>query len=132
MMDQDREKEARAPQPFGVDYIPHTRRMKPKKGEPVLVGRVSDIPPGKARAVFLEKYKVAVFNIDGTFHAIKDACPHAEYPLSNGTLRGEVVSCSSHNWQFNVRTGQCLRGDPEIQIRTFEVEVKGEEVWLKS
>lgn len=132
MTDPDqREKEIYAPKPFGVDYVPHTRRIKPKKGEPVFVGLVSEIPPGRAKSVALEKFKVAVFNVDGKFCAIKDACPHAEYPLVKGTLRGEVVSCSSHNWQFNVRTGECLRGDPELRIRQFEVEVRGDEVWVK-
>ncbi len=125
------EKEIKEPKPFGVDYVPHKRRAKTKPGEPVFVGLISEIPPGKAKAITLEKYKVAVFNIEGSFYAIKDACPHAEYPLSNGTLRGEVVSCSSHNWQFNVKTGQCLRGDLDIQIRTFQVEVRGDEIWLK-
>lgn len=125
MKDRDR-------RPFGVDYIPHRHRAKPKPGEPVFVGLVSEIPPGKAKSVALDKFKVAVFNVGGRFHAIKDACPHAEYPLVKGTLRGELVSCSSHNWQFNVRTGECLRGDTEIRIRTFEVEVRGEEVWLKT
>jgi nitrite reductase/ring-hydroxylating ferredoxin subunit len=121
-------KERRA---FGVEYVPPSKRLRPKKGEPVFVGLVSEIPPGTAKAVVLENYKAAVFNVNGKFYAIKDACPHAEYPLAKGTLRGEVVFCSSHNWQFNVTTGQCLKGDPEIKIRTFEVDVRGDEVWLK-
>lgn len=129
------EREIREPKPFGVDYIPYTKRVIPKKGESVCVGKVEEIPPGSAKSVMLEKYKVAVFNVDGKFYAIKDACPHAEYPLVKGTLRGEVVSCSSHNWQFNVRTGECLRGDPAVRIRQFIVEVRpsesGDEVWVR-
>lgn len=127
----NREKEIKAPRPFGVDYVPHTRRLKAKKGEPVRVGLVSEIPPGRAKSVDLENFKVAIFNVDGGFYAIKDACPHAEYPLNKGTLRGEVVACSSHNWQFNVRTGECLRGNPGSTIRTFEIEIRGDEVWVK-
>ncbi len=127
----DREKEIKEPKPFGVDYIPYSKRVIPKKGEPVFVGKVSEIPPGKAMSVMLEKFKVAVFNVDGHFYAIKDACPHAEYPLVKGTLRGEVVACSSHNWQFNVRTGDCVRGDMEGKIRQFEVEIRDDEVWVR-
>lgn len=128
----EREKEIAEPKPFGVDYVPHTRRVKAKPGEPVYVGRVSDIPPGKAIQVAMEKFKVAVFNVDGQFYAIKDACPHAEYPLNKGTLIGDVVQCSSHNWHFNVRTGECLKGgEPGTTIRTFDVEVRGDEVWVK-
>ena len=124
-------KEIKEPRPFGVEYVPRSRRVRAKKGGPVCVGRVGEIPPGKAKAVVLENFKVAVFNVEGHFYAIKDACPHAEYPLSNGTLRGEVVACSSHNWQFNVRTGACLRGDPGVTVRRFEVELRGEEIWVR-
>ena len=128
---EDLEKEIKEPRPFGVEYVPPSRRLRPKKGEPVFVGKVADIPPGKATSVSLDHFRAAIFNVDGHFYAIKDACPHAEYPLVKGTLRGDLVSCSSHNWQFNVRTGECLRGSPGLQIRTFEVEVRGNEVWLK-
>ena len=124
-------KEIKEPKPFGVEYVPHKKRLRAGKGQPVYVGLVDEIPPGKAKAVDLEKFKVAVFNVGGKFFAIRDACPHAEYPLSKGILRGEVVACSSHNWQFNVRSGQGLRGNPEIKIRTFEVVIQGDEVWVK-
>lgn len=127
----EREREIKEPRPFGVDYIPHSKRVKPKRGKAVCFGKVSDLPPGKAKALMLDKYKVAVFNIGGKFYAIKDACPHAEYPLSNGVLHGEVVACSSHNWRFNVRTGACLRGDTGICVRTFGVEIRGNEIWVR-
>lgn len=127
----DQEKEIREPRPFGVDYVPRKRRVKAKKGESVLVGLTDEIPPGRAKAVDFENYKVAIFNLDGKFYAIKDACPHAEYPLSKGVVHGDLVACASHNWQFNIRTGQCLRGNPDIQVRKFEVEIRGKEIWLK-
>lgn len=124
-------KEIKEPKPFGVEYVPRKKRVKVGPGEPVYVGFASEIPPGKAKAVDLEKFKVAVFNLNGKFFAVRDACPHAEYPLSKGVVRGEVVSCASHNWQFNLKTGDCLRGNPELRIRTFEVEVRGDEIWVK-
>ena len=130
MSETKKQESADAPKPFGVDYVPYAKRVRPKKGEPVFVGLVSEIPPGKAKAIVLDKFRIAVFNIEGKFYAIKDACPHAEYPLSKGLLHGEVVGCSSHNWQFNVKTGQCIRGEIDT-IRTFDVEVRGEEVWVK-
>lgn len=118
-----------SPRPFGVDYVPKKRRHK-SEGRGVFVGKVSDIPPGQSKQVCLEQVTVAVFNVDGRFFAIKDACPHADYPLYRGKLDGDVVICASHNWQFNVQTGQCLRGNTDIQIRTFPIEIRGDEIWL--
>ncbi len=137
MMDEnEKEKEVKAPKPFGVDYVPYSRRVRARQGDFTRVALTSEILPGRAKAVDFEKFKVAIFNIEGKFYAIKDACPHAEYPLAKGTLRGEVVSCSSHNWQFNVRTGDCVRADhgndpKNVQVRTFPVEVRGDEIWVK-
>ena len=133
----DREKEILEPRPFGVEYVPHSRRMKSKPGEPVCVAKVSEIPPGKAKAVDFHNFKLAVFNIDGTFYAVKDACPHAQYPLSNGKLAGTIVTCSSHSWKFDVRNGACLKADKEnpetkdLSIRSFAVEVIGDEIWIR-
>ncbi len=126
-----REREIREPKPFGVEYVPYSKRLVPQKGGAACVGKISEIPLGKAKSVMLGKVKVAVFNVDGKFYAIKDACPHAEYPLEKGTLCGEVVACSSHNWQFNVRTGACVRGDTDVVIRRFQVEIRGDEVWVQ-
>jgi len=116
-------------QPFGVDYVPKRHQAKIVDGK-AYVGTISDIPPGKARAVVLEKFRIAVFNVDGTFYAVKDACPHAEYPLSKGVTTGGEVTCSSHNWKFDLKTGKCLKGG-ELSIRTFEVVLDGDEIWVK-
>lgn len=115
--------------PFGVEYVPKRQRAKIVNGK-AYVGKIAEIPPGKAKAIVLEKFRIAVFNVDGHFYAVKDACPHAEYPLSKGVVEGEEVTCASHNWKFDLKTGKCLRGG-DLSIRTFEVVLDGEDVWVK-
>ncbi len=132
----DREKEAMEPKPFGVHYVPYVKRKPGNPGEFAFACKVEDIPVSRAISIDFTKVKIAVYNMDGVFYAIKDACPHAEYPLAKGTLRGEIVSCSSHNWQFSVKTGKCIRADHEVDIsnlaiRTFPVEMRGDEIWVK-
>lgn len=113
-----------------MEYVPLRQRAKIVEGK-AYVGKVGEIPPGRAKAIVLDKFRIAVFNVDGVFYAVKDACPHAEYPLSKGVVRGEVVTCASHSWQFNLKTGQCLKGDETISIRTFPVLVEGDSVWVR-
>ena len=48
---------------------------------------------------------IAVFNINGKYHAISDTCVHKGGPLSQGNLE-EVVTCPWHGWKYNVRTGK--------------------------
>jgi nitrite reductase/ring-hydroxylating ferredoxin subunit len=33
-------------------------------------------------------------------------CPHQSQPLVDGVLDGTTLTCSAHEWMFDVRTGQ--------------------------
>ncbi len=62
-----------------------------------------------------------------SFFAVKDYCPHREYPLSEGTLyeNGEI-ECSWHGARFACATGKVLCGPAESDLLRFEVlEVNG-------
>ena len=124
-----RNQEVNRPRPFGVDYVPRPRRAQPRLGK-LFVGRASEIPPGSSRAVDTDQFRIAVFNVEGKFYAIKDACPHAEYPLSKGIVEGGQVTCASHSWKFDIKTGECLRGESGVFIRTFSVVVENNEIWV--
>ncbi|HXJ42753.1 MAG TPA: Rieske 2Fe-2S domain-containing protein [Bryobacteraceae bacterium] len=43
-------------------------------GEFVKVARASEIAPGEARAVEAEGTRIALVNVEGTFHATDDTC----------------------------------------------------------
>lgn len=93
------------------------------------VAVVSDIPPGSGREVTVGERVVALFNVEGTIYALDGLCRHAGGPLGNGTLQGDVVTCPWHGWQYNVKSGQhCLT--PRIQQDRFDVEVRGDEVYV--
>jgi nitrite reductase (NADH) small subunit len=69
----------------------------------------AEIPVGSGREVVADGRIFAVYNVGGTFHVLDGICPHAGGPLGKGTLRGDVVTCPWHGWQFQVSTGQhCL------------------------
>lgn len=70
---------------------------------------VALVPPGGSAEVVSDGRIFAVFNVDGTFHVLDGICPHAGGPLGKGTLRGNIVTCPWHGWQFDVSNGQhCL------------------------
>lgn len=84
--------------------------------------RVSDVPPGSALLVG----GVAVFNVGGSFCATQGKCTHRQGPLSEGTLDGSTVTCPVHGAQFNVCTGEVLRGPARDPLMTYRVIVDGE------
>ena len=48
----------------------------------------SEIAPGTGKTVAVEGKELALFNVDGTFHAIDNECPHRGGPLAEGELEG--------------------------------------------
>ncbi len=84
--------------------------------------RVSEVPPGSALLVG----EVAVFNIAGGFCATQDKCPHTQGPLSEGELVGSTVTCPKHGAQFNVCTGEVLRGPAKDPLETYRVTADGD------
>ena len=84
--------------------------------------RVSEVPPGSALLVG----DVAVFNIAGSFCATQGRCTHRQGPLSKGSLDGSTVTCPNHGAQFNVCTGEVLRGPAQDPLKTYRVIVDGD------
>lgn len=90
--------------------------------QPVTVARADDVPPGQIRALTVEGFDFALANIGGTFHAVQGHCPHMQGPLGRGRLRGCVLSCPFHGWQFDVTTGE-NEFDRAITIDRYDVAV---------
>ncbi|MCZ6601793.1 MAG: Rieske 2Fe-2S domain-containing protein [Planctomycetota bacterium] len=99
----------------------------------VKVCRTSDVPPGECRLVEAHDKPIALFNIDGTFQAINQVCPHRGGPLAEGRLEGNVVACPWHGWTFCVDTG-LPDHEGGHSVSAYEVRVEGDDVligWLK-
>ncbi len=90
---------------------------------------VSSLPPGAHRTVEGRGRRVALFNLDGTFHAIDDACPHRGASLAEGWCENGQVLCPLHGWAFDVRTGQGLTR-PDRPVTTYRTEVRDGRVWI--
>ncbi len=93
----------------------------------VKVATIDQLTPGQGMTVAVNGGYVALFNVDGTFYAIDDTCPHAGGPLGQGILEGCVVTCPWHGWRFNVTTGVSPVVS-SISVKKYEVKVEGNDV----
>ncbi len=69
----------------------------------------ADIAPGRMKAFSADGRRVLVCNVDGTYHALDELCPHLAVPLGQGTLAGGEVTCPGHGSVFDVAAGTCVR-----------------------
>ncbi len=96
----------------------------------VRVASVSEIPPGTGKEVTVGDRVLAIYNVDGAFHAVDGICPHAGGPLGEGGLHECIVTCPWHGWQFDVTTGQhCLTA--QIRQECFVCCIDGEDLLVE-
>jgi nitrite reductase/ring-hydroxylating ferredoxin subunit len=93
----------------------------------IQVARVDECPPGTAIECVVDERVIALFNVDGTLHALDGVCPHQGGPLGSGALAGSIVTCPWHGWQFDVVTGR-HQLNPRIVQPRFDVRVEGD--WI--
>jgi len=103
----------------------------------------AELPVGARRLVDVPGVgTVGVFNVNGSYHALKSQCPHQGAQLCKGKLtgtaeptfdpgalpgirwtrEGEILRCPWHGWEFDIRTGKALCGE-HWRVATYEVEV---------
>jgi nitrite reductase (NADH) small subunit len=96
-------------------------------GDFVRVAGTAEVKPGHALVVEVNGKTLAVFNVDGNFHAIDNTCVHRGGPLGEGDVEGSVVTCPWHGWQFNITTGECLK-NPAAKVEVYPVKVEGDDI----
>jgi len=97
-------------------------------GQEIKVAQTSDVPPGTARAVEAGGRKIALFNSGGAYYAIDDSCTHRGGPLSEGDLKGTVVTCPWHGASYDIITGSVLGPPAPKGVASYKVRVDGNDI----
>lgn len=111
------------------------------------IGGTDQISEGEGICVEVDGIEVAVFNLEGEFHAIQNRCIHKNAPLCKAgrqkknapecevPTRGRVnvesstVNCPWHWWEWDLKTGSNPVND--MQMRTFLVEIdENDNLWI--
>ncbi|WP_427023911.1 Rieske (2Fe-2S) protein [Aureimonas ureilytica] len=104
-----------------------------------VVARVEDLPSGSSLRVLAHGRAIALFNVDGAYYGIADACPHQGGPLSAGVTVGLTLSdtpgryshsncrlmvrCPWHAWEFDLTTGRSVCDPRTMRVRAFALDV---------
>ena len=80
------------------------------------------LSPGQVTEIIVAGTAIALANVDGTYHALCNTCPHAEGSLGEGALSGSTLTCPYHGWQFDVTSGSCLTMG-EHSVQTHDVQI---------
>ena len=95
------------------------------------VASARDVPPDQLHAVHTEAGPVVLANVHGQIYALEDRCSHQDYPLSAGEVEDGQIECAFHGARFDVCTGRATQLPAITPVRTFEVEVRDDGIYLK-
>lgn len=106
------------------------------------VCKVSELPPGGRKIIEVGSKSIGVFNIDGTYHALRNLCPHQFAPLCQGKVtgycepspvgefhwnrQGEIIRCPWHGWEFDIKTGRSIFNPHKVRTKSFETAIEEE------
>lgn len=88
-----------------------------------------ELTDGQPHSADVEDTPVLLLRRDGRVYAIHDRCVHRGCLLSEGDLDGNVITCSCHGSQFDIRDGTLLRGpattsQPALEVRETDGQIE--------
>ena len=73
--------------------------------------------------VVLDKWRLAVYKVEGRVYVTDDRCTHQEASLSDGYLEGTTIECPRHQGVFDICSGKPLCPPVVDMLRTYDVRV---------
>jgi nitrite reductase/ring-hydroxylating ferredoxin subunit len=93
--------------------------------------KTDQVLPGEVTKVEAAGLTLAVYNVDGTFYVTDDTCTHGPGSMSEGFLDGDIIECNFHQGCFNVRTGEVTAPPCMIPLKTYQVVVENDTVFIE-
>lgn len=93
---------------------------------------VSEIPESGVLAVKVGLTKIVVVReANGAIFALEDRCSHANVRLSKGKCSGGELECPAHGARFDVKTGKNLCLPAVTPVKTYNVQINGDEIMVE-
>ena len=101
---------------------------------------MGELPIGGRLIVEVGRLSIGLFNVNGRFYAVRNACPHHGAKLCLGDvggtmlpseignydygMPGQVLQCPRHAWQFDLETGRSIHDPDRRRCRVYAVKVE--------
>jgi nitrite reductase/ring-hydroxylating ferredoxin subunit len=97
----------------------------------VKVAETKDTQSSNMRPIDLDGERVGIVNVDRSYYAIGNICPHLGGPLNEGKLEGYDVECPWHGSKFDVRTGEPPTPPAQQPVPAYEVMVEENSILVR-
>ncbi|MDX1803568.1 MAG: Rieske (2Fe-2S) protein [Alcanivorax sp.] len=76
--------------------------------------------------VRIDQQELLLIHEQGQSWLMSRRCPHADFPLDQATVHGNLLRCPGHGLEFSLRTGQCTAN--RYCLRQYRLDYEGQ--WL--
>jgi len=93
--------------------------------------RADYVPVGEMKECQTDDTEVLIVNLNHQFFCLEARCTHAGAPLSDGELKGKVLSCPWHGSQFDVTDGRVLQGPAEQSLKVYPAKILAGDIYIE-
>lgn len=74
---------------------------------------------------------IALYRLNDQIYAIDDVCTHEFALLSQGFVEAGAIECPLHQARFDIATGRCLAPPADRDLRTYEVRIESDQIYVR-
>jgi nitrite reductase/ring-hydroxylating ferredoxin subunit/uncharacterized membrane protein len=100
------------------------------RGQPVKVADRDELKVNQMKLLRIGDERIVLGRSEEGYVAFDDRCTHRGGSLAGGAMICGTVQCPWHGSQFDVRSGAVKSGPAEKSIKTYRVELAGDDVLL--
>lgn len=97
----------------------------------VTVARLEEVPENGLKGVQADGRKLVLVHRGDRVFALEDRCSHEEFPLSEGEVTGDQITCILHGARFDLETGAPKALPAVMPVKTYECRVRDGEIQVK-
>lgn len=95
------------------------------------IATIDDLWEGEVGEFFFGDRSILLAHLrNGELRAYDGACPHAGFPLADGDVTDDVLTCSAHSWEFDLTTGAGVNPD-NCRLHSYPVRRDGDQIAVR-
>jgi nitrite reductase (NADH) small subunit len=73
---------------------------------------------------------ICIANVNGSYRAMDNVCPHRGGPLGQGMVEGGKVVCPWHGWAWDTVTGAASQSS-QMKVTVYPLKIQGGDVLIE-
>jgi 3-phenylpropionate/trans-cinnamate dioxygenase ferredoxin subunit len=91
----------------------------------IQIANLSDLKSGDKKKFIVDSKAILLVNLEGTYYAVDNTCPHMGGDLSQGKLEGTHIICPNHHAVFDVTSAKAIKNGKILFIPAQVHDLKG-------